>query len=147
MIELKRSVVEMLWKTKTETAVPFPSGFSLKKPGDRCLLVCIVCDAVSARGILLTCRPKPTIEVVISSFSCYVRQIEMEWKPRPLCQPGFGVSFFYSLCDREKQWEQWVRSGNSTESQRTMIKVRTVSTLEMENYCRSQNIIISSIFK
>lgn len=50
-----------------------------------CLLVGIFYKASATRGVLFRCRTGPLIEVVMIGFWCFVSQIEMEWKPRPLC--------------------------------------------------------------
>ncbi len=50
-----------------------------------CLFVCICNKAAATRGVLFRCRARPLIEVVMIGFWGFVCQIEMEWKPRPLC--------------------------------------------------------------
>lgn len=67
------------------------------KPRETCLLVCIVYEAAATRGVLFTCRAKPSIEVVMSGIWCFVHQIELEWKPLPLCpviESNSGISGF-----------------------------------------------------
>lgn len=68
-----------------------------------CLLVCIGWKADATRDALFKGMAESLIEaVIIWHFIC---QIEMEWKPHPMC-PVI-------------EWEQRVCPGNSSESQNT----------------------------
>lgn len=61
-----------------------------------CLLVCIGYKAVATRDILFKCSAEPLIEVVIIGFLCFICQIEMEWKPHPLC-PVIEINSGFAL--------------------------------------------------
>ncbi len=79
---------------------------TIKTIWNTCLLVCIVYEAAATRGVLFTCCAEPSTEVVMSGVSVF-------------CAPNWtGAETTPTVpCDREQQWERWVCSGNSTESQ------------------------------